>query len=524
MMSAQKGEEEGIADRSVRGSGPWYVRDAAGALTGPHPLPELRRQAEQAQLEPDSEVSRDREAWTAVHDLPELQMVWLVERPDGSFYGPLNLHAVKQLIHDGVFSAGARTIKQSPGSSAPDSADELPRAVTGELPLSPATDSALVQQNEEMRVRLIKLQAEHEQAARKLDDRLTGLAQERDEARLHLEKSHAENEHLLAELESTRQTLAAVQTEHGERLRDLEQARKELSALELERNKVLHELQQARQGLAKLETGRQDFESKAASLAIKLKNQARESRETIVGLLSKLEDLQAGQTAAQKREQQHQGTQEQMQDQLSQLSAQLESAEMARAKDKTSHHETQRKRLARERALLNQVEEIEQKLRVSRGAATAARKKAREASAQLQAATGTPAAKSTTAAAQKKGTADRTKLQKRVAEQQTTIAELKRDLQKEARGRKRDAIQHKTAAKEANAAARALKERIRKQEIQQETTDRWISDQRDLYKKQVAEWKARELELTAENHELQRQHRQALRSLEQALSMFAEKE
>ena len=424
------------------GPGPFYVRDAGGQVTGPFTLLQLRQQAEMARLEPDCEVSPDQHDWRPVVELAELQMIWLVERPDGSYGGPLNLQAVKRLIHAGLFSPGARTIKRSSSAAPPPAAqNDTPVGVTMELPLTPAADIEPAGDNEQLRASLIELEAE------------------------------------------------------------------------LQRNGSA-----AEQKLARLARARDELKERAAALATQLKEQARESRKAIDSLLSKIEDLRAEQQAAREREQEHASARQRMHQELVDLAAQLQASHKKQTGAATAQRDAAAKGRAREDELTRKAEGLKQQLKLSKAESTAARKKAREVATQLR-------AKTAAASVEPKTTAkDKARLLDKLARQAEVIAGLKSSLEAETQARKREAALHKTALKEAGAAARALNERIRKQEVQQETTDRWIAEQRDLYKKQIAEWRAREMRLAAENQELQRHHQQALRNLEQALSMFAENE
>jgi len=392
----------------------WYCRDADGTVTGPHPLAGLRLRAERAELEPGTQVSRDRREWTSVENLPELQMVWLVERTDGSFYGPLNLQAVKRLIHDGILSPAARTVKKEPDPAAASYDRAGKRDVSTVQGPEDDTPEGLTEDRKPGRGE----KAARQRALRALQAQLDRRTRERDEARRHLEESHAE---------------AARMAEA------LERGQRELSAAVTGRDKTVPMLEEARARIAILE----------------------------------------GELCA-----------------------------------------TRRKQKARETELEQKVSELEQELGASRARA-AARKTVREGT------TGAPAAqqradKPTRPAIGANGDALTTRLRQQLVEQQKTIADLQRRIEEEERVRKREAAQHKTGLKEAAARAEALEGQIRKQEEQRESTDRWINEQRSLYKKQLVAWKARELQLTAENEELQRHHQQALRNLEQALSMFSE--
>ncbi len=77
-----------------------YIKKQDGSIFGPAPLAELRRWAMDGRIAPDDEISADQKTWQSAPGVPELEMHYLIRFSDTESYGPINLHALTDLILD----------------------------------------------------------------------------------------------------------------------------------------------------------------------------------------------------------------------------------------------------------------------------------------------------------------------------------------------------------------------------------------------------------------------------------------
>ena len=62
----------------------WFMKIADDQIFGPVPITDLQDWARQGRVSPGYEVSSDKKSWIPAEDLPELEMVWLVELSGGT--------------------------------------------------------------------------------------------------------------------------------------------------------------------------------------------------------------------------------------------------------------------------------------------------------------------------------------------------------------------------------------------------------------------------------------------------------
>jgi hypothetical protein len=79
----------------------WHLRRQDGTVYGPVAITRLCEWAAECRITPDHLVSSDGNTWLAAHEVPELDMNWLVTLPNGRACGPLNVFAVNHLIRKG---------------------------------------------------------------------------------------------------------------------------------------------------------------------------------------------------------------------------------------------------------------------------------------------------------------------------------------------------------------------------------------------------------------------------------------
>ena len=84
----------------------WFLKIDDGSVFGPVDPKDLRSWAEQGRIAPGNLVSQDQKDWKAAELIPELEMFWMVELVDGTFFGPLNLCALADLIQAQVLATG----------------------------------------------------------------------------------------------------------------------------------------------------------------------------------------------------------------------------------------------------------------------------------------------------------------------------------------------------------------------------------------------------------------------------------
>ncbi|HAS82850.1 MAG TPA: hypothetical protein DCS43_09325, partial [Verrucomicrobia bacterium] len=66
----------------------WFLKIEEGSVFGPSDMPTLVDWARQGRIAPGHQLSEDKKAWIPAERVPELDMVWMVELSDGSYYGP----------------------------------------------------------------------------------------------------------------------------------------------------------------------------------------------------------------------------------------------------------------------------------------------------------------------------------------------------------------------------------------------------------------------------------------------------
>ncbi|MBQ4440465.1 MAG: hypothetical protein II909_04955 [Kiritimatiellae bacterium] len=86
----------------------WYVKSPDGAVFGPADIEKLKAWADESRISPEHVVSEDKQTWTPVSRLAELEMVYLVEVAPGDIFGPFTRKVVDSLIEGGQLPADAR--------------------------------------------------------------------------------------------------------------------------------------------------------------------------------------------------------------------------------------------------------------------------------------------------------------------------------------------------------------------------------------------------------------------------------
>ena len=85
----------------------WHLRIDDGSTFGPVTLQDLVGWAEQGRIAPGNLISSDEKDWQPAETVAELSMEWVVELPDGSAFGPINIRALDDLLMDGTVGPDA---------------------------------------------------------------------------------------------------------------------------------------------------------------------------------------------------------------------------------------------------------------------------------------------------------------------------------------------------------------------------------------------------------------------------------
>ena len=93
----------------------WFLRTEDGRVYGPADMASLVQWAEDGRIEPLACVSTDRNSWSPVSRLPELDMRWLVEVDVGKVYGPFTKSVVRRLVADGTVAPTSRIYRLQDG-------------------------------------------------------------------------------------------------------------------------------------------------------------------------------------------------------------------------------------------------------------------------------------------------------------------------------------------------------------------------------------------------------------------------
>lgn len=99
----------------------WYLlKVGENEIFGPAPISQLRNWAAEAKISPMDRVSSDnRKTWQRAPMVPELQMDWLVEMPDGFLYGPTSVGTLQEFLATGEIDENTTVINTLEDSRTP---------------------------------------------------------------------------------------------------------------------------------------------------------------------------------------------------------------------------------------------------------------------------------------------------------------------------------------------------------------------------------------------------------------------
>ena len=181
----------------------WYLRKQDQTIYGPVALAALQDWARWGRVQPDDEVSPDRQVWQRAPALPDLQMEWLIDLGDGERFGPVHVLALAELVREGSVPADVWVQHVSDGRISQLAAVALPAVLAVPPPVPPpdpelARLRAALQDSDARIVELVK------QAALPPDDEAPRLRQ-----------ALAKAEERIAELETKCQAVAKVEMADG---------------------------------------------------------------------------------------------------------------------------------------------------------------------------------------------------------------------------------------------------------------------------------------------------------------------
>ena len=163
----------------------WRLRSADGSVFGPVSSAQLGDWAEQGRIAPGHEVSDDGQKWVPAESVSFLQMVWRVQVAGGEI-GPVNIHALADLLNDGTVAPAARLVNIVTGevtTAAQKEADIRARAATKEGPDADESTEALRKQLQEERARHQERLAEFVKRIQALEKELKLTAEQADRLR-----------------------------------------------------------------------------------------------------------------------------------------------------------------------------------------------------------------------------------------------------------------------------------------------------------------------------------------------------
>lgn len=209
----------------------WHLRISDDTVFGPVVTRNLVLWAEQGRVLPGQTVSEDQETWIPAESVPELEMVWYIEDPQGHLRGPLNKKAAEKILHKGAKlvhrdEADLSRVYDLPVEHPP---VEEPESSVAE----PQPGAAVVQElkltleNEEPAV-----VAETQKSAEQLDAVRRREAEDAERVR-QIEELKVENERLrrkrraqeIAADDELRRRLTQIETENARLVAELEKAR-----------------------------------------------------------------------------------------------------------------------------------------------------------------------------------------------------------------------------------------------------------------------------------------------------------
>ena len=280
-----------------------YLKKANGKVYGPVPLDDIIHWAIEGRVAPDDAISDDGARWSPAANTPELGMQWLVDIPGDRPYGPLNLHAMVDMVRDGIVTPDSRITHRDTGEA---------------RVLSEALVETLVERNETLQNSVDTLRAH----LAELREREKTMAEASDQA---MQAASAQNSlnRKLEELRVQNQALQEQSKDWQARFLEQKQAAEQAAAAH----------QAARQGLeAELAGTREKAESLAARLdgltaeTETLRGDLSGARQAILPVPAPTEETSQLRATLEQTQAEHKTERDQLRKQIKALEQQIESA------------------------------------------------------------------------------------------------------------------------------------------------------------------------------------------------------
>ena len=292
----------------------WYLRKPDGSEYGPVTTSELLRWATQSRIVAGNGVSADRETWGKVEDIPELEMDWVAQRPDGREYGPFNIGATRELFEHDVLPGEAilthrSTLKSVTVEQVLNEEDLFAEVESPAEADQPATSDKQAEIEEEAAEETIQetVEAAPEEAPEEVvkEERASDRPApaetdaEREARQAQVEKLQAKLDKARAELREARKELsdglaeaektgAALTTERDEAKQALTDLQHKMSALQETFDETEAARRQAETKLARLDAEREEAEEQAIQSTAELRKQTAFMKKNIATLQSEL--------------------------------------------------------------------------------------------------------------------------------------------------------------------------------------------------------------------------------------------
>lgn len=181
----------------------WYLRKQDQTVYGPVTLDALQAWARGGRIQPDDQLSPDRQAWQPAPALADLQMEWLIDLGDGERFGPVHVLALAELVREGSVPADVLVQHVSDGRISQLAAVALPAVLAVPPPIPPPDPE------------LARLRAALQESDARIVELVKQAAAQPDAEAPHLRQALAKAEERIAELETKCQAVAKVEMADG---------------------------------------------------------------------------------------------------------------------------------------------------------------------------------------------------------------------------------------------------------------------------------------------------------------------
>jgi hypothetical protein len=287
----------------------WYLKKYDdGSVFGPVEVETLVGWASKGEISPYDMLSRDAVKWMAAPELPQLDMNWIVEFPDGEAYGPTCIPAIRAFLDDGQLRPDNSIRNATTGDSCliaehPDFQEYIPAGSSDKTAgTDAAVEEAMSEELEQLRQRVTELEetneatkASHEAIIQDLTEQLATAQSELEQLQRSNQSTKAEKEvssnQMRAELAQVREQFELLSDLNGQLRKNHEEALAELNerveaALAMLDNDLQREVELNRQVAEAAQR-----ESQYRAQIVELEKELVKSQQAQAGLLEKFAKL-----------------------------------------------------------------------------------------------------------------------------------------------------------------------------------------------------------------------------------------